>query len=257
MKSLLERVKKSSLYRAASILRDECKRLLRPKHNDAYKYCHGSGLEVGALSLPYRFGLTTRVAYADVLSADAMRCLIDSLPIHGLYAGNLVKPSYILNPPRYSLSEIDDQALDFVYSSHSLEHSPNFLYAISEYIRVVKCGTGVVYTVIPNRNFTYDRERLVTPPERLIERYEKGIFSYSLEDAIDVVDNTINHPAYSRGDLAMARRIISDNDGSHHFFVYDQSNIVPLLDYVQKSFGANLLYFRAEGVDLHFCLQRN
>jgi len=244
------------ISRIGRSLKDEFRRVIRPKFNEAYRYCKGSGLEVGALSVPYRFSLKTRTVYADVISKEAMRKLLDSLPLD-VYSGRLVRPTYILEPPRYCLAKIPDQSLDFVYSSHSLEHSPNFLFAISEYLRVVKKGSGVVYSVIPNRNFTYDCERAVTPPSRIIERFEKEDFSYTLDDALDVVNNTKDHPLYKRGDVEMAKRMLSDNDGSHHYFVFDHTNLIPLISYIQLCFDATLLYFRAEGSNIHFCLQRN
>jgi hypothetical protein len=56
----------------------------------------------------------------------------------------------------------DDESQDAVYSSHCLEHIPNYLQVIGDWFRVTKVG-GHIITVVPNA-MLYERKR--RPPSR-------------------------------------------------------------------------------------------
>ena len=66
-------------------------------------------------------------------------------------------------PEKYysAFENIDNDTFDFVYSSHSLEHTPNPISALNDQIRITKPG-GIIYSVIPNKKNTYDRLRKTT-----------------------------------------------------------------------------------------------
>lgn len=227
----------------------------RPKYNDAYIYCSGKGIEIGALSAPYRFRSKTKIDYADIMSAKEMRRILRQIPIPDLYPGKLVKPSIILRPPKYGFDMIGDNSVEFVYSSHVLEHTPNILFALKEYLRILK-PNGVVYSVIPNKQFTYDNKRKVTSFNKIVHRFEKELLNYELDDALDVVLNTVNHPLYKNKDKSFAEKILNEKDGSHHYFVYDQSNVVKIIEFCQEKFHCELMYFRSEKSNIHFCLRK-
>jgi SAM-dependent methyltransferase len=222
-------------------------------YNRADDFCRGAGLEVGALSLPFRF-TQARMRYADVTNETTMRDILDAIPIDHLYEGTLVQPDILLNPPRYDLKSVTDGAFDFVYSSHSLEHSPNPIFALSEYLRVVK-PQGHVYTVIPNKDTTYDIKRRTTPAALLIDKYRKGTFSYTLEEALDVVENSVGHALYEGKDRAFAEEILRENSGIHHFHTFDPASVIALIEFCKDEFGCSLAYFCVEGINIHFCLR--
>jgi hypothetical protein len=85
----------------------------------------GNGLEVGAMSSPYPFGGRCVVEYADIHDETTLKNIIDKIPLPNLYRGKFVKATYQLKAPRYGLDMIKSNSLDFVFSSHSLEHTPN------------------------------------------------------------------------------------------------------------------------------------
>jgi SAM-dependent methyltransferase len=66
-----------------------------------------------------------------------------------------------------------DGSYDFVLASHVLEHSANPLKALKEWSRVLRRG-GALFIAVPNRHFTFDHRRPVTPIEHLLEDYEVG-----------------------------------------------------------------------------------
>ena len=223
--------------------------------NRANEYCVGSGVEVGALSVPFSFTRAS-VKYADVCGSVDMRKILAEIPLDNLYSGKLVEPMILMKPPRYELTDIHDASVDFVYSSHSLEHSPNPLFTIGDYLRVVRPG-GMVYSVIPNKEQTYDRMRETTPTSKLVKKYQNQIFDYTLAEAIDVTTKTIDHPLYADSDLAFAQKILDENSGIHHFHTFDVRSTLELIDFCRLEFRCSMVYFCSEGVDLHFCLRKN
>ena len=66
-----------------------------------------------------------------------------------------------------------DGSLDYVASSHLLEHSANPLQALAEWFRVLKHG-GIIYAVIPDRTRTFDHPRPLTEVAHMVEDFRKG-----------------------------------------------------------------------------------
>ena len=66
-----------------------------------------------------------------------------------------------------------DDSLDYVVASHVIEHVANPVKALWECARVVRHG-GMVYLVVPDRRFTFDHTRALTPPEHMIADFDRG-----------------------------------------------------------------------------------
>jgi len=68
----------------------------------------------------------------------------------------------------------DDKSQDFVFSSHVVEHFPDPIQALYEWVRVARryvvCG-------VPHRDRTIDADRPVTPVEDLLTRHREGFAS--------------------------------------------------------------------------------
>lgn len=65
-----------------------------------------------------------------------------------------------------------DETMDFVCSSHLLEHLANPLKAIVEWKRVIK-GGGIIYVGVPDKRYTFDHRRHRTPLSHLIDDFRK------------------------------------------------------------------------------------
>lgn len=254
-KKIVKIAENFGIIKSLRSLRALLRSFLKDRFNDADIYCKGDGIEIGALSVPYKFK-KANVTYADIMSAEDMRNVLNKIPINALYPLKLVKPEIILEAPYYRFNGIKDNCYDFIYSSHVLEHHPNFLAALKEQIRIIKVG-GAVYIKLPNKFHTYDRYRDTTPASRIIERYENNEHDYCIDDALDILNNTYEHPNYTNRTLEEAKRLIKENDGTHHFFTYDTTNLLTLMEYAQYNFNARMVYFRVNGMDIHICLQKN
>jgi glycosyltransferase involved in cell wall biosynthesis/SAM-dependent methyltransferase len=69
---------------------------------------------------------------------------------------------------------VEDNSVDFIVSSHAIEHFPDPIKTLKEWYRVVRPG-GFLYIVAPHKERTFDRDRERTPLAELIKRHETGV----------------------------------------------------------------------------------
>jgi hypothetical protein len=222
--------------------------------NIAINVCRGRGVEIGALSNPAP--LQADVIYADICDKAAMKAVLSSLrggPYYDL--DKLVEPQIILQAPHYLLPLANGE-LDFVYSSHALEHTSNLIAALYDQLRCVKVE-GVVYFVIPNRRGTYDNQRPSTSAARMIQRFEQNTYSFSMEDTSELLWGTANHAHYEEKTPARINEIHASGQGVHHYFVFTPSSILEILNYATRRFNCELVYFSAvDPVNINVCLKK-
>jgi SAM-dependent methyltransferase len=88
---------------------------------------------------------------------------------------------------------LDDNSYDFVFSSHVIEHFPDPLRALHEWVRVAR---RYVVVIAPHRDRTFDSERPLTTINELLERHRAGFASeedrhwsvWSCESFIEMCD---------------------------------------------------------------------
>ena len=69
---------------------------------------------------------------------------------------------------------LENDSVDFVLASHVIEHFPDPIRALKEWIRVArKC----VVLVVPHRDRTFDRDRELTAIEEFVRRHEQAFTS--------------------------------------------------------------------------------
>lgn len=122
-----------------------------------------SGIEIGGAA-HNPFGLnTSNVDYSASMETEFKRHEI--VMCGEAMAVDIVSPGDEL--------PIKDSSIDFVISSHVIEHFPDPIKALKEWHRVVK-HDGLLYVVAPHKERTFDKERERTPLGELIERHRTG-----------------------------------------------------------------------------------
>ena len=120
------------------------------------------GIEIGG-SAHNSFGLKTRnVDFTNELTSfkqEEVKLCGEALPV------DIVSPGDQL--------PLEDNSVDFVVSSHVIEHFPDPIKALREWYRVVKPG-GYLYIIAPHKERTFDKERPRSTLAELIERHETG-----------------------------------------------------------------------------------
>lgn len=227
-------------------------------HDLAWYICTGDGLEIGARNNPYPFP-NAKVQYADIGNDLAIRNIAES---HGASSqgSKYTYVDYILQPPRFAFESIGNNQFDFVFSDNVLEHTSNPIFVLSEQYRIIKCG-GVIYCIIPNKNFTFDRSRTPTSLEVFIEKYNNNIFSHTIEEALDEILNRTDLPAFHfevEDQIKYANEMIQNNDGAPHYFVFDAKNTYQLINYFLSFHDGYLEHFSAlNGKNIHFTIRKN
>jgi ubiquinone/menaquinone biosynthesis C-methylase UbiE len=82
---------------------------------------------------------------------------------------------------------LDDNSMDFVFSSHVVEHLPNLIKALKEWNRIVK-NAGYVVMIVPQRDARVnDRGRPLTTYGEILDDFEKDmtVDTHPFDEAIN------------------------------------------------------------------------
>jgi len=85
------------------------------------------------------------------------------------------------------LSLIPNSKYDFILSSNCLEHVANPLKAIEEWIRVLKKG-GLLFLVLPNKEYCFDHNRSVTDFSHLLSDYQNNTSEHDLTHLDEILE---------------------------------------------------------------------
>lgn len=183
------------------------------------EFLTGTGIEIGAFETPIP-GISP--IYIDKYAEFAGR------KSHADYMGDAT------SLPVFSAS------LDYVASSHVLEHCANPVKAMLEWQRVLKPG-GFVYCVVPDRRYTFDSARPLTPPEHMIHDYLEGVDDTDpthIEDFIYGIDWTVVQPDSDPANHDAERKLHHDHhleksqkgeEINIHFHVFEPENFQALV----------------------------
>lgn len=213
----------------------------------AHEYLNGEGLEIGALSLPLELPPGTRVKYVDRLTNPELRKHYPELDGVPLVNVDIVDDGE-------TLASIADGSQDFVIANHFLEHCENPVLAVKNMLRVLK-GGGITFLALPDKRFTFDRDRPETGLEHLWKDYidgpgwsRKGHFE---EWALKVED--------LRGEEAGKRAAALMETGySIHFHVFTQDGMLKLISLMKERAGLDfeIKLFMGIGNETVFVLKK-
>lgn len=191
------------------------------------QYIRGDGIEIGALHNPVRVSRSVRVKYVDRMSESGLR---EHYP--ELAARRLVPVDIIDNGE--TLATIQDGSQDFVIANHFLEHCQNPIGALDNMFRVVKTG-GIVFLALPDKRFTFDVDRPVTPFEHMLRDFTEGT-AWSREGHFIEWVTFVEKP---RGEEAVLNRVkeLMDQDYSIHFHVWTQETVFDFLLKLKQQCG--------------------
>lgn len=135
------------------------------------KYAKGYGLEIAPFhnSWPLHPGIV-HVEYMDLFTSYELR---KQYPEH---ANDEITDTTIIGDGQ-TCEVIPDCSLDFVFSSHVLEHCPNTIRTILNWLRVVEKG-GYVIMAIPLKDNPIDKNRIPTTWEHLLLEFEENCSHY-------------------------------------------------------------------------------
>ena len=134
-------------------------------------HLRGEGVEFGALHQPLEVDTSRCVVhYADRLSREEA---FATFPELRAYEG-FVDPDILIDLDRSDLSELGDRGFDFFIANDVIEHLANPVRFLQSIHDVMKPG-AVLFLSVPDRDYTFDMDRDVTPFEHLWDEYERGV----------------------------------------------------------------------------------
>jgi SAM-dependent methyltransferase len=126
----------------------------------AKNYLHGEGIEIGALDSPLRAPPGVKIRTVDRLPTEELRAHY-SFP-------KAVPVEYVCDAQ--TLEGIASDSQDFVIANHVFEHMENPVGALENWVRVLRPG-GFVFMAIPDKRYTFDVDRTITPLAHILEEY--------------------------------------------------------------------------------------
>jgi predicted SAM-dependent methyltransferase len=201
---------------------------LVPLNRDAIaeRYLRGDGLEIGALHNPLPVPPGARVRYVDRMATEDLRRQYPELD-----GKPLVEVDVVDDGER--LPTVPDASVDFVIANHFLEHCQDPIGALGTMFRVVRPG-GIVYLAVPDKRFTFDVEREVTPPEHVLDDHREGPEG-SKREHFEEWARLVDKVDAAEVD-AHARKLL-DDDYSIHFHVWTQGDALELLGLARRELG--------------------
>jgi predicted SAM-dependent methyltransferase len=227
-------------------LRRRTEPLSKNRWEIARRYLRGNGVEVGALHNPLEVPRSVRVSYVDHRSLDELRTHYPELADQPLVDVDVVDDGELL-------SSFGDATQDFVIANHFLEHCEDPLGALGNMIRVLRRG-GVLYLAVPDKRYTFDSDRPVTPTDHLLRDHREGPEGSRrghYEEWARLVDKVEEPEAHATA--LLERRY------SIHFHAWTQTELLELLraasDELELDFDIELML--KNGVEVIFVLRRS
>ncbi|MDM8546029.1 methyltransferase domain-containing protein [Candidatus Venteria ishoeyi] len=184
----------------------------------ANQYLRGAGIEIGALHNPIKLPSTAQVSYLDHLPNELLRLHYPELCHRELVPVDIIDDGEQLNT-------VADNSQDFLVANHFLEHCENPLRSIQQHFRVLK-PEGILYYALPDKRFTFDKPREVTPFEHLLRDDQQGV-KHSRAKHYQDWSLQVNQ---KQGDEHEAWwRFLEIADYSIHFHVWEQKDMLELL----------------------------
>lgn len=197
----------------------------------ANKYLKGNGVEIGPAEHPLPVPHWTKVTYVDEISTEGLVELYPYLKKHDLVYIDVVDDGQELN-------KFKNSSQDFVIANHFLEHVIDPIKTIRNFYRVLK-RDGVIYMAIPDKRFTFDKLRPLTPMERLIafhddpQKAEEGKWPMFIESAQYVEGK-------SGKNIQKRAQELYDQRFSIHLNVWSQHSLIQLFLYIIEEYELDL-----------------
>jgi len=192
-------------------------------------FLFGKGIEIGALNNPLSVAPGVEVRYMDRLGKSE---LYDHYP--ELRGNDLVEVDILDNGE--NMKTVLDESQDFVVANHFIEHCEDPILAIKNIFRVLKPG-GIVYMAVPDKRFTFDRDRSETTTTHLwLDHYQGPEISrraHFVEWVTQIPQNRAESPAERD---AQIKKLLKKNY-SMHFHVWTSQTFFQFLREFQIKTG--------------------
>lgn len=204
----------------------------------AYRFLAGEGLEIGALHRPLKVPAQARVSYVDRMTVEELVTSYDED-----VAGKDLTPVDVVDDGE-TLATVDDDSQDFIVANHFLEHTADPIGAIGNHLAKLRPG-GVLFYAVPDKRYSFDFRREVTPLAHLIRDHDEGPEVSRREHydewglLVTGTDEEREAPNWPERGAEMARALEAEDYSIHHH-VWTESAFLELLLHCGQRFEAGL-----------------
>ena len=215
--------------------------------NRAYKLLSGRGLEVGALHIPAYVPASCKMEYCDAISELEAAQLFPEIA-----ASSFVKVAYLVNLDTERLRAKVKPPYDFVIMNHVIEHVANPIAVLLQLFEVVKPGGAVIISA-PDKYFTFDKARDLTPFKHLIDEYRREISVVADDHYLDFLGGISPNLLNSGNEEQLALALQSARRRREHAHVWSSISFLEFLNDVVKHFELDVVVdFASEAKDNNF-----
>lgn len=199
----------------------------------AGRFLFGEGLEIGPLHLPLTMPPGAKARYVDRMKIDDLRREYPELADWNLTEVDVVDDGE-------ALTTIEPESQDFIVANHFLEHCENPISTIETHLGKLRPG-GILFYAVPDKRYTFDYRRPVTPLEHMVTDYEQGPEGSRSEHyeewALLVIDEE-PPPVGTADERATQRaRELEEAKYSIHMHVWTQAEFLQLILHCRARFG--------------------
>ena len=186
----------------------------------AWRFLRGRGIEIGAMHNPLPVPPWVAVRYVDRMDEAALRRHYPELSEYPALRVDLVDDGE-------TLASLSDESQDFVIANSFLEHCEDPLRTLRNFARVLR-PEGSLLLGIPDKRYTFDRDRAETPVEHILRDHWEGPDWSRAEHYRDWA----RHVLRVEGDVeiqAEASRLMHAGY-SIHFHVWTREGVLEMMD---------------------------
>ena len=183
----------------------------------------GTGLEIGALHQPSPVPNLCKVEYCDYATKEEIIKFFPELSIR-----ELVDVQYIADLDKDGLVQFEDGKFDFIIANHVIEHVANPIRVLREIFRIIKKG-GYAFISAPDKNFTFDKNRALTPFTHLLDEYQKNVSEITDEHYIDFL-RAVHPEVFNRSECEIESAISSVKNRRGYVHVWDSSTFKQFIE---------------------------
>jgi SAM-dependent methyltransferase len=136
------------------------------RYQISQQYLKGQGIEIGALNSPLKVLSQALVRYVDHIETSV---LMQHYP--NLNPRDFVGIDIIDNGEE--LTTFADESQEFIIANHMIKHCQNPIRTLENFLRILK-PEGVLYMAVPDKKYTFDKDRPVTSLEHVLQDYSNG-----------------------------------------------------------------------------------
>lgn len=136
------------------------------------------------------------------------------------------------------LNAMPNEKYDFLIASHCLEHCANTLKTVEEWLRVIKKG-GAILLILPDKRYTFDHNRPITPFKHLVDDFNNDIDETDLTHLDEILkfhDLNLDSPAGTKEQFKN-RSLDNFNNRCLHHHVFD----IKLLENIFKYYDIKIV----------------